>query len=63
MVYQIEFLKGAQVVERLGAHFTDARTARDHAITLMRTESRLHNTAKFRIRTDGGAIVARWPEA
>ncbi len=62
MFYQIVFLKGRVVVETLSGEFDSATAARDHAVILMGAVSRKHVTG-FQVRKDGGAVLARWPDA
>ncbi|MDQ2860383.1 MAG: hypothetical protein M3T55_06580 [Pseudomonadota bacterium] len=61
MICQIDFLKGAGVIDSVVAAFVDPEAARDHAVLLTGLRH-LRAATGFRI-TNGDAVVAQWPEA
>jgi hypothetical protein len=61
MNYQIDFLKGAIVIDSVAASFTDDTAARDHAVMLIGLRH-LRAATSFQISQDG-AIVAQSSDA
>jgi hypothetical protein len=61
-MYQLEFLKGGDLVQRVNHPDSGANSARDHGVTMMGTMQAMHGATSFVVRENGGEIVARWPD-